>query len=290
MAIYQSPIRHASQKGPADDLIRGSCEVTYRERVRKKLQQQERRYVKEQLLKEKRSEEYEVLEEVFDKSTLMTIYGFLNKGVIDEIHGVVKAGKEARIYWGKDKNGKELAIKIYLTIASEFRKGKLQYIEGDPRFKHIKHDTRALVYAWAVKEFKNLRLALKAKVRVPKPVVVKKNVLIMQFIGKKGNPAPELRETSLKNPELIYRELLDYVEKLYQQANLVHGDISEYNVMVWRNRPVLFDMAQAVLLSHPMANAFLKRDLRNVNRYFKKLGVRVMPVDELLGKVTAHDK
>ena len=47
-------------------------------------------------MKNKRSEEYEVLEEVFDRSTLMTIYEFMNKGVIGEIHGVVKAGKEAR--------------------------------------------------------------------------------------------------------------------------------------------------------------------------------------------------
>lgn len=259
--------------------------MAYQERVKKRLERQEKRYVKEQLMKEKRSEEYEVLEEVFDKSTLMTIYDFLNKGVIDEIHGVVKAGKEARIYWGKDRNGKELAIKIYLTIASEFKKGKLQYIEGDLRFKHVKHETRALVYAWALKEFKNLQLALKAKVRVPKPIVVRKNVLIMQFIGKNGNPAPELRELPPKNPEFIYNELLEYIERLYQKVELVHGDISEYNVMVWRNKPVLFDMAQAVLFSHPMAIMFLKRDLQNVNRYFKKLGVKVMPVDELYKKV-----
>jgi RIO kinase 1 len=126
--------------------------------VDKRLERREKRYETEQLLKEKRSEEYEVLEEVFDKSTLMTIYEFMNKGVIDQIYGVVKAGKEARIYWGKDQEEKELAIKIYLTVAAEFKKGKLQYIEGDPRFKRVKHDTRSLVFAWALKEFKNLQL------------------------------------------------------------------------------------------------------------------------------------
>jgi len=262
--------------------------VAYRKRVDKRLEQKEKRYETEQLLKEKRSEEYEVLEEVFDKSTLMTIYGLLNKGVIDEIHGVVKAGKEARIYWGKDRAGKELAIKIYLMIAAEFKKGKLQYIEGDPRFKHIRRDTRSLVFAWALKEFKNLQLALKAKVRVPKPIAIRKNVLVMQFIGKNGNPAPELKELPPKNPEFIYTELLEYIKHLYQEAELVHGDISEYNVMVWRGKPVLFDMAQSVLLSHPMATTFLKRDLQNLNRYFKKLGVEVLSVDEMYRKVTEN--
>ncbi len=262
--------------------------MAYRKRVDKKLRQKEKRYETEQLLKEKRSEEYEVLEEVFDKSTLMTIYEFLNKGVIDEIHGVVKAGKEARIYWGKDRDGKELAIKIYLTIASEFKKGKLKYLEGDPRFKHVRRDTRSLVFAWALKEFKNLHLALKAKVKVPKPVAIRKNVLVMRFVGKDGSPAPQLKEVPPKNPDFIYNQLLEYIRRLYQQAELVHGDISEYNVMVWRGKPVLFDMAQAVLLSHPMAATFLKRDLQNLNRYFKKLGVNVSSIDEMCRKVTEH--
>jgi RIO kinase 1 len=260
--------------------------VAYQKRLARRLRRREKRYETEQLLKEKRSEEYEVLEEVFDKSTLMTIYDFLNKGTINEIYGVVKAGKEARIYWGKDAEGKELAIKIYLTIAADFKKGKLQYIEGDPRFKYVKHDTRSVVFAWALKEFKNLHLALAAKVKVPKPLDIKKNVLIMDFIGKDGDPAPELKELPPKNPEKIYNELLEYLRRLYRRAGLVHGDISEYNVMVWRGKPILFDMAQAVPLSHPMSTTFLKRDLENLHRYFKKLGVKVHSTDEMYRKVT----
>jgi RIO kinase 1 len=267
--------------------VRG-CWVAYRKRVTRRLERRERRYETEQLLKEKRSEEYEVLEEVFDKSTLMTIYEFLNKGTIDEIHGVVKAGKEARIYWGKDREGRELAIKIYLTISADFKKGKIQYIEGDPRFRHIKHDSRSLVFAWALKEFKNLQLAQKAKVRVPKPIAIKKNVLIMEFIGKDSDPAPELKELPPKKPELVYNELLEFVKRLYCKAKLVHGDISEYNVMVWRGKPILFDMAQALPLSHPMAETLLKRDLENLHRYFKKLGVKVLSVEEMHRKVTEN--
>ena len=264
--------------------------MSFRKRVEKRLLKKEKAYETEQLMKEKRSEEYEVLEEVFDRSTLMVIYDFLNKGVIDEIHGVVNAGKESRVYWGKDKQGNELAVKIYLTISAEFRKGMLKYIEGDPRFKSVKRDTRSLVFAWAQKEFRNLMQAVSAKVKVPKPIAVKKNVLIMEFVGKNGISAPSMKEQPPKNPEKTYKALLTYLKRLYRKAELVHGDLSEYNVMIRRGRPVLFDVSQAVPLSHPLADSLLQRDLKNLNRYFNRLGVEVLSIDDCYKKVTGHDR
>jgi len=255
------------------------------ERAAKKLLRKEKRYEIEQLMKTKRSEEYEVLEEVFDRSTLMTVYDFLNKGVIDEIFGVVKAGKESRIYWAKDRDGNELAVKIYLTVSAEFKRGKLPYIEGDPRFRRVKRDTRSLVYAWAQKEFKNLEQAYAAKVRVPKPIAVKNNILIMEFVGKNGVNAPSMKEAPPRNPERIYKILLTYLKRLYRKAELVHGDLSEYNIMIWRGRPVLFDVSQAVPLEHPMAEILLRRDLKNLNRYFFKLGVDVISIEELFRRI-----
>lgn len=232
--------------------------MSYRTHVEEKLGRREKRYETERLMREKRSEEYEVLEEVFDRSTLMTIYDFLNKGTIDQIFGAVKAGKESKLYWGKDKTGNTLAIKIFLTLSAEFKRGGMvPYIEGDPRFAHIKRDTRSLVYAWAQKEFKNLQQATHAGVKVPKPIDVNHNVLIMEFIGENGVSAPLLRETEVRNPKRIYSQVLANVKKLYQKAKLVHGDLSEYNIMIWKNKPVLFDVSQAVPLQHPLADQLL---------------------------------
>ena len=242
---------------------------------------------RDRMLIKDRSSEREVFEEVFDRSTLMAIYDFRDKGTISEIFGVVKAGKEARIYWGKDSEQKELAIKIYLTISAEFKKGMLPYIEGDPRFAHVRRGTRSLVYVWAQKEFKNLLRAHDVGVRVPKPVAVSKNVLIMEFIGEEGVSAPLLKEIVPQKPQEVYRKLLTYVRTLYQEAKLVHGDLSEYNVMIWENEPVLFDVSQAVLLEHPMANKLLKRDLENLHRYFEGLGVPVLSQEETYRWVTS---
>lgn len=264
--------------------------MSFKKIVNKRLSKKEREYETEQLMKEKRSEEYEVLEEVFDRSTLMVIYDFLNKGVINEIYGVIRAGKESRVYWGKDAEGKELAIKIYLTVSAEFRKGILKYIEGDYRFKGVKKDTRSLIFAWAQKEFRNLEQAIAAKVRVPKPIAVRNNVLIMEFIGKDGIPAPSMKELPPKKPEKIYKALLEYLRRLYFKAELVHGDLSEYNIMIWNGRPVIFDISQAVPISHPMADFLLRRDLTNLNKYFSRLGIKVPSVEECYVRVTSVGK
>jgi RIO kinase 1 len=266
----------------------GEMLVAFRKRIEKKLYKKEKRYETEQLMKEKRSEEYEVLEEVFDRSTLMIIYDFLNKGAISEIHGVVKAGKESRVYWGKDSQGNELAIKIYLTISSEFRQGMLKYIENDPRFKGVRHDSRSLIFAWAQKEFKNLEQATAAKVRVPRPIAVKNNVLLMEFIGKNGVNAPSMKEQRPRSPKKIYETVVTYLKRLYHKAELVHGDLSEYNIMIWNGRPILFDMSQAVPTSHPMATFLLHRDLTNLNRFFGNLGVKVLSGEECYRRITGH--
>ena len=264
--------------------------MSFREKVDKRLSRKQKAYEIERLMRNKRSEDYQVIEEVFDRSTLMTIYGFMNKGIIDEIHGVVSAGKEARVYWGKDTQGKELAIKIYLTSSADFKKGMIPYIEGDPRFSHVRRDTRSLIYVWAQKEFKNLRRAQEAKVNAPEPLAIQKNVLIMEFIGKNGTRAPLLRETTLNDPKKVFRLLLTYLKRLYQKADLVHADLSEYNIMIWKGRPVIFDVAQSVLTKHPMADRFLRRDLENLHKYFKRKVSDIYSVDEMYKRVTGGRK
>ena len=232
-------------------------------------------------MKEKRSEEMESLEEVFDRSTLMIVYRLLNRGYLKNIHGVLRSGKEARIYWGIGKDNKQVAIKIFLTTSREFKKGRLAYIQGDQRFKNVKRDTRSLINLWALKEFRNLQEANSAGVRVPVPLKVMGNVLLMEYIGNRDGPAPLLRETPLNHPARVYDKIAESVRRLYQKAQLVHGDLSEYNIMMVGLDPVLIDFAQAVTVEHPMAQIFLERDLIQLNQYFENIGVTVAPLERL---------
>ena len=259
-------------------------------KARKKLAHKEKTVERrDKMLVHDFSSERATVEEVFDQATLMVIYEFLNSGVLYEVHGVVSAGKEARVYWGRNKEGKDLAVKVYLTTSAEFRKGMLKYIEGDYRFKGVKRDTRSMIFAWAQKEFRNLDQASRAKVRVPKPVAVKNNVLVMEFIGKDGINAPSLKEQAPVDPEKVYEILLIYLERLYKKADLVHGDLSEYNIMMWKGKPVIFDVAQAVPTSHPMAAFFLRRDLTNVSKFFSRLGIKVPIVEESYKRVVGQN-
>jgi len=250
-------------------------------KVERKVERRQIRFETERLMRNKRSEEYETLEEVFDKPTLMTIYDLLNQGVIGEIYGVVKSGKESRIYGGVDPEGERIAIKIYLTGSAEFKSGMLTYIAGDPRFRVVKKSSRSIIYTWAQKEFKNLLRAYESGIPVPKPLHVEKNVLVMEFIGEDDAPAPTLKDKPPKNPSRMYKILLGYVKSLYTKANLVHSDLSEYNIMNLNKKPVIFDMSQSVHVEHPRADEFLLRDLKTLNRFFEKLGVKVKNTDSL---------
>lgn len=252
-----------------------------RRSIESKADSLERRSEEENLMLEKESDELEVLEEVFDRFTREGIDKLMRKNVINKIHGVIKAGKEARVYWGEAPNEDELAIKIYYTTTADFRRGMMKYIEGDPRFKKIKRGTHSLIYMWTQKEFKNLQLCERAGMNTPKPITFNKNILVMTFIGSDGIPAPLLREVSLDYPEEFYMDLLSELRLLYTGARLVHGDLSEYNIMIWNKIPVIFDLSQALLVTHPLSDELLQRDISNVNKYFKRLGMDTAENDKL---------
>ncbi len=196
------------------------------------------------------SEDTESLEEVFDRRTIMTVLKMLNTGILKELHGAMKSGKESKIYHGLDPKGQEVAVKIFLTTSNIFRHGRLKYIRGDPRFKDIAHDTVSLVDG---------------------------------FIGKDGIPAPVLREVRLQAAADWYEKIIELIKQLYDEAKLVHGDLSEYNIMIPDGYPVLIDFGQAVTTEHPEARAFLERDIENINRYFSGLNVRTRTPAKIIG-------
>ncbi len=218
------------------------------------------------------SEYRKTFSEVFDDSTVMAIYGLMSRGYIDIVDFPISTGKEGNVFRGIDKKGDNIAIKIYRTSTSNFRKMAL-YIEGDPRFKGITKDRRRLVHRWAAKEYNNLERMRGVGIRVPAPIVQRENILVMEYIGTEERPAPMLKDGDF-DPEKAYEFTVDAMRKAYKEARLVHGDVSEYNILVDGDDFVLIDVAQAVHLKHPSAEELLIRDAKNVARYFGKLGIK----------------
>jgi len=247
-------------------------------------------YLDKLRIKEKDSEERKIYAEVLDLRTLKTLYKLSAKGIIKAMGGVISTGKEANVLYADGLwNGKDipLAVKIYRIETSEFHKMD-EYIFGDRRFDMRRISKKEIVYVWAEKEFKNLHRAYEAGVSVPRPITYMGNILVMEFIGEDEVPAPTLdvlRE--LPDAEEIFEEVMENVRLLYQKAELVHADLSEYNLML-KDRVYLIDVSQAVLISHPLANSYLKRDIRNLVRFFRKHGVKA-DEKEVLAYVRGED-
>jgi RIO kinase 1 len=161
------------------------------------------------------------------------------------------------------------------------------YLDGDPRFEGFGAEMLLVVVAWTKKEFANLRRAAQAGVRVPDPIAVERNVLVMEFLGTAGDRAKRLTEVIVENPETAYEVVREYARRLYR-AGLVHGDLSEYNVVVHEGQLYVIDLGQAVTIHHPNSREFLERDCRNVANFFSRQGL-VVSGEDLLAQVTEPD-
>ena len=240
-----------------------------------------------------------------DGNVRIIITKALNAGRISACYGVVKEGKEALVYYAEPK----VAVKVFKRI-TEFR-NRMDYVQGDPRFftvgKKCHTNKRQLLEQWTEKEFRNLVRALRAGVPVPKPLEFKENVLFLNFLGTQdGWPCPQLKEVKMSSKKkwtFLYQQTLVAIRQLYHGAKLVHGDLSEYNILLCPNeylleqqdedqkpqsisnvttttandddddddelRIVLIDFGQAVDIHHPTSQDFLQRDCENIRSFFQ---------------------
>ena len=102
----------------------------------------------------------------------------------------------------------------------------------------------------------------------------------MEYIGTEDSRSKRLAEVQIENPETAYDVVREYIRRLYS-AGLVHGDLSEYNVLFYGGELVVIDVGQAVTVHHPNAEEFLERDCENVASFFRRQGMEVSG-DELL--------
>jgi RIO kinase 1 len=223
-------------------------------------------------VRDKDSDDRRTLDEVFDHKTLLTIYDLMSSGAFDTLDFPITTGKEGNVFVATKKGGRRLAVKIYRTSNSTFNVIQ-RYILGDPRFRGLHGNRWKIIYAWAQKEFKNLSRMRDGRVRCPEPFACRRNVLVMEYIGTARVPAPMLKDAPPRDPGKFLDDLLEQLRRMYVDARLVHCDLSEYNVLVRRGRGVLIDVGQATTSDHPNAGEMLERDVANILRYFRKLGV-----------------
>jgi RIO kinase 1 len=236
----------------------------------------------------KDSEDQKVQDAVFDNRTLMDLYSLASRGIIDALGGSISTGKEANIFQALS-GGRPVALKIYRISTSNF-KAMQDYLHGDPRFGSVKGSKRAIVSAWTKKEFRNLKRAEEVGIRVPHPIAMRENILVMELVRSDDNPAPLLKDVILEpeDAQHVYQMLCRYISLLYNEAGLVHADLSEFNIL-YDGDPIIIDMGQSVTLDHPMAVKFLERDIDNVVHYFQK-NYGIGSKDEIVSTIKSDAK
>jgi RIO kinase 1 len=175
------------------------------------------------------------VEQVLDPRTRMIIFKMIQRGIISELNGCISTGKEANVYHSTAVDeGHERAIKVYKTSILTF-KDRDKYVSGEFRFRHgyCRHNPRKMVKTWAEKEFRNLTRLYQADILCPKPIYLRSHVLVMDFIGTNGFPAPLLKDAQIDEPTArkLYLDCVKIVYQIYNQARLVHADLSEFNIL-----------------------------------------------------------
>lgn len=212
-------------------------------------------------------EKFKVFEGVFDEFTLQTLEMMKRKHYYDELGKPIKTGKEGDVYFAY-RGDKVLAIKIYRMTSANFKKIS-QYILRDYRFRNIKGSLRKVILRWAEKEFRNVSLCHKHQMSVPYMYKVFNNVIIMDYIE-----GGMLKDVDLQNPKEFFELLKEQLKIMKHQAKLIHGDLSEFNIMVENELPIIIDWGQGMSIKNETDYDELKdlyiRDIKNICHYMNK--------------------
>ncbi len=220
------------------------------------------------------------------------IASFYDEGFIVDVLFAVKSGKEATVYCAKahpDRPEAYYALKHYRPMAERAFRNDAVYQEG--RFGRETRAVRAMrtksrkgrmfqFGSWLTQEFATLGLLHAAGIDVPRPIAAGSNGLLIEFIGEGQTAAPMLASVRLDRAEAgqVFERLVGNITAMLKH-DIVHADLSAYNILFSNGAPVIIDVPQAVdARLNPNARDLLLRDVTNICGYFARQGVARDPV------------
>jgi RIO kinase 1 len=216
---------------------------------------------------------------------------FIEDGWIEDELFLVKSGKEANVYCCRACPGRGdafFALKVYKPRKNRTFRDAAIYQEGRVitnarTARAVRNKSRfgraAEFCAWAYHEFATLDLLHAAGADVPRPVRAASNAILIEFLAQDGKPAPQLRNVRLSpaEAESLLEQALRNIE-IMLSCNVVHGDLSAYNMLYSDGYLRVIDLPQAVdARTNRHAKSLLIRDVANVCGYFAAQGADAKP-------------
>lgn len=211
----------------------------------------------------------------------------LDLGVIVDVLRPLKSGKEAAVFLVERPDGQVCVAKVYKEATVRSFKHRADYVEGRrtrntrtqrAMSKKSRFGKEQIEEAWRNAEVDTLYRLRGAGVRVPEPFDFVEGVLLMALVtDARGEPAPSLADVELspEEAEEMFMGLLQDVQRMLC-AGVVHGDLSDFNVLIAEDGPVIIDFPQAVDPSHNRnAGRLLIRDVDNLQRFFGRWSARL---------------
>ena len=211
-------------------------------------------------------EEWKVYGNVFSKHSMELLFQMQSQGYFERLESTISVGKEANIFTAINKHNDRVIVKIYRLENCNF--GQMyNYLKHDPRYTDLKNRTRLIIFTWTQREYRNLMLAREV-IKVPKPIAFKDNIVVMEFIGD-TDPAQELKDAKPKDPKKFFEKVVNNMRKLFKKS-LIHGDLSQFNILNYNEEPVFIDFSQSTMTTAENAKELIQRDVKNICIYFRK--------------------
>jgi RIO kinase 2 len=194
----------------------------------------------------------------------LALNALVKAGILESLGKPLGIGKESDVYDALTPNGERVAAKFHRLGRISFRQTRrLRGYLLDRRHASWLYQSRLA----AEREFEALKLVYPCGVSVPKPVGHNRHIVVMSMI--EGECL--FRFTEMPDPERILNEILENVRRAYVKAGVIHGDLSEFNVVLTPSCHILIiDWPQYIKVNHPNADMLLKRDIWNILRFFNR--------------------
>ena len=199
---------------------------------------------------------------------ILALKSLVDRGVLEALGDKLGVGKESDVYSGLAPGGKRVIVKFHKIGRTSFH----HIVKFRPYAANKPYASwMQIAKVSAEREYRALEELYKVGARVPRPIARSRHAVVTDYV--EGVELYEYREA--QDPEAMLEKILDTVRKAYLEVGIVHGDLSEYNILVTltpegEEEPLIIDWPQYVEREHPMAEMLLRRDVEYVVRFFRR--------------------